>query len=97
VNVGFTQVGTGQVTAQLAPASYASPSTAVATRTGVSCSSDIALLGELTKVEQGTIVTVPLLARVLNLGGSQPGVQVNFQIVAGGAGVLGAVSVVTDA
>jgi len=97
VNVGFTQVGTGQVTAQLAPASYVSPSTAVATLTGVSSNLDIALIGQLTTVEQGTIVTVPLLARVLNPAGPQPGVQVNFQIVPGGRGVLGAGSVVTDA
>ena len=97
VNVGFTQPGTGQVTAQLAPASYANPSTAVATLTGVSSNLDIALVGQLTKVEQGTIVTVPLLARVLSPSGPQPGVQVNFQIAAGGSGVLGAASVVTDA
>ena len=97
VNVGFTKVGTGQVTAQLAPASYANPSTAVATLTGVSSNLDIALVGQLTKVEQGTIVTVPLLARVLSPNGPQPGVQVNFQIAAGGRGILGARSVITDA
>ena len=97
VNVGFTQVGTGQVTAQLAPASYPNPSTAVATLTGVSSSLDIALVGQLTKVEQGTIVTIPLLARVLNPNGPQAGVQVNFHIAAGGHGLLGAAAVVTDA
>ncbi len=96
VNVGFTAVGPGVVTGQLAPASYANPSTAMATLTGVSSSLDIALVGQLVKLEQGTTVDVPLIARVLNGLSPQPGVAVNFR-VAVGQGVLGAASVVTDA
>ena len=96
VNVGFTQVGAGLVTAQLAPASYASPSTAVATLTGISSSLDIALLGQLVEVEQGTSVDVPLVARVLGSSGGQPNVGVNFR-VAVGQGQLAAALVVTDA
>jgi hypothetical protein len=96
VNVGVTAPGQGLVTAQLAPASYTTPSTASVTLIGVSSSLDIVLVGQLVKVEQGTTVDVPLRARVLNATGPQAGVAVSFQIAVG-RGVLSAALVATDA
>jgi len=84
-NVGITAAGSGVLTAQLAPRSYANPSTARATLHGISSSLGLALLHERTEVEQGAMVDVPLLARVLNAASPQPGVVVNFH-VAGGLG-----------
>ena len=96
VNVGVTAVGPGVVTAVLAPASYSNPSTASVTLDGVAANLDIALVGQLVEVEQGTTVDVPLLARVLSASGPQPSVPVNFMVVSG-QGTLSAASVTTDA
>jgi hypothetical protein len=93
--VGVTALGVGQVTAQLAPASYPNPSTVTTTLTGIASSLDIALIGQLVEVEQGGTVNVPLLARVLNAGIPQSGQAINFQIAVG-QGTLSAASVVSD-
>ena len=94
-NASVTLVGPGLVTAQLAPASYSTPSTVVTTLTGTATSLDIAAVGQIVEVEQGTTLSVPLMARVLNNGNPLPGRQVNFQ-VAVGRGLLNAASVTTD-
>ena len=94
-DAGVTAVGVAQVTAQLAPASYPNPSSAVTTLVGTASSLDIALTGQVVAVEQGTSLSVPLLARVLNNGVALPGQRVNFQ-VAVGLGLLHAHTVITD-
>ena len=96
VNVGAPVAGPGLLTAQLAPASYANPSTAFVTLTGVSGNLDIALLGQLVEVEQGTTVNVPLQARVLSPTGPQAGAGVDFLVVLGQGTPIDSV-VITDA
>ncbi len=92
---GVTAVGVGQVTAQLAPATYPNPSTATTTLNGIASPLDITLFRQLVKVEQGTTIDVPLTARVLDTGTPQTGQRVNFRIAVG-HGFLSAPTVVTD-
>jgi hypothetical protein len=94
-NAGVTAAGPGQVTAQLAPASYPNPSTAATTLVGTASTLDIALSNQVVAVEQGTSPNAPLIARVLNNGSPLAGIGVDFQVTTG-HGVLQAFSVSTD-
>ena len=94
-NVDVQAVGAITITAQLAPASYANPSTAQATVVGTTSTLDITLLGQRQWMLQSANDTIVFTARVLSNGVAVKARTVNFQMVAGTA-TLSAANAVTD-
>jgi len=87
--------GTITITAQLAPASYASPKYVQGTLLGTSSALDEALMYPYQSIAQGATLDVPLTARVLSKGVPQKGRTVNY-VIEKGAGKLSAGSATTD-
>ncbi|MGH9500298.1 MAG: IPT/TIG domain-containing protein [Terriglobales bacterium] len=88
--------GAMTITAQLAPASYASPHQVQTTLVGKSSSLDIALAPQTASIMQGATDNLTLTARVLSNGFPLSGSDVNFQILKGSAD-LSASTVTTNA
>jgi hypothetical protein len=88
--------GTLTVTATLAPASYASPKTQLATVQASSSSLDIAIASANRWIAQGASLNLPLSARVLSSGTPLSGRTVNFTVLLGNA-TLSSASSLTDA
>ena len=87
--------GNAAITATLAPSVYSPAQSVAATMTATSSSSDIGVTTPYLWIAQGASVSVPLTARVVNLGAPQTGVTVNFAI-AQGSGALSSASTVTN-
>jgi len=87
--------GNAAITATLAPGVYSPAQSVAATMTATSSSSDIGVTTPYLWIAQGASVSVPLTARVVNLGAPQTGVTVNFAI-AQGSGALSSASAVTS-
>jgi hypothetical protein len=87
--------GNTVITATLAPGVYSPAKSVSATMTATSSSSDIGVTPHYIWIAAGASVSVPLTARVVNLGAPQSGVTVNFT-VAQGSGSLSAASAVTN-
>jgi len=79
--------GATTVTAQLAPASYPTPSQVQTTIVGTSSPLDLALNPQLAHILQGASASMTLTARVLSNEKPQAGSSVNFQVIKGSAGV----------
>jgi hypothetical protein len=96
-STGVTPAATGNslITATLAPGVYSPAQSVVASLTATSSTADIAVNPQLFWVVQGTSVSVPITAQVVNLGKPQSGSTVNFAI-AQGSGSLSAASAVTN-
>jgi hypothetical protein len=75
--------GNAAITATLAPGVYSPAQSVAATMTATSSSSDIGVTTPYLWIAQGASVSVPLTARVVNLGAPQTGVTVNFAIAQG--------------
>jgi hypothetical protein len=87
--------GNAVITATLAPGVYSPAESVAATMTATSTSQDIGVTTPYLWIAQGASVSVPLTARVVNLGAPQSGVTVNFAI-AQGSGSLSAAGAVTN-
>jgi hypothetical protein len=87
--------GNATITATLAPGVYNPAQSVTATMTATSSSLDIGVTTPFLWIAQGASVSVPLTARVVNLGTPQSGVTVNFTITQG-SGSLSAASAVTS-
>ena len=87
--------GNATITATLAPGVYTPAQSVGATMTATSSSLDIGVTTPFLWITQGASVSVPLSARVVNLGTPQSGVTVNFTM-AQGSGSLSATSAVTN-
>ncbi len=84
------------ITAQLAPASYATPQKVQTTLVNQAESAlDLALVPQNESVAQGATVNVTLTARVLSNGSPFPGQSVNFSLYRG-SGTLNPVSATTN-
>ena len=77
--------GASTVTIALAPASYLSPSTQLATVVAISSALDLAALTPTRWIAQGATIAVPLAVEVLNLGTPKANVAVNFVVTNGTA------------
>jgi hypothetical protein len=87
--------GNAVITATLAPGVYSPAQSVVATLAATSSSMDIGVATPYLWIAQGASVSVPLTARVVNLGAPQSGVTVNYAI-AQGSGSLSSASGVTN-
>jgi IPT/TIG domain-containing protein len=87
--------GTATITATLAPASYSSPKSVLATLTGTSSALDIGVMTEYLWIAQGATLSTPLTARVMSSGAPKSGATVNFAIMQG-SGSLSSASAVTS-
>jgi hypothetical protein len=87
--------GTAVIAATLAPGIYNPVQSVAASLTATSSSLDIGVTTPLLWIAQGASLSVPLTARVVNLGTPQSGVTVNFAI-AQGSGALSSASAVTN-
>jgi IPT/TIG domain len=88
--------GTYTITATLAPASYTNPKFVKTTLSSVSSALDIALQAPYRRLAQGASLDLPITTRVLSNGAPIAGRKVDFQVMAGSAGLTSAV-VSTDA
>jgi hypothetical protein len=87
--------GNATITATLAPAVYNPAQAVTATMVATSTTLDIAVNTTYLWIAQGASVSVPLTARVVDLGAPKKGVTVNF-FFAYGSGTLSAPSAVTN-
>ncbi len=87
--------GNATITATLAPGVYSPAQSVTATMTATSSSLDIGVTTPYLWIAQGASVSVPLTARVVNLGAPKAGVTVNFAI-AQGSGSLSSGSALTN-
>jgi len=87
--------GNATITATLAPAAYKPAQAVTATMVATSTSLDIGVSTTYLWIAQGASVSVPLTARVVDLGAPKSGVTVNF-FFAYGSGSLSAASAVTN-
>jgi hypothetical protein len=87
--------GNATITATLAPAVYNPAQAVTATMVATSTSLDIGVNTTYLWIAQGASVSVPLTARVVDLGAPKSGVTVNF-FFAYGSGKLSAPSAVTN-
>jgi hypothetical protein len=87
--------GNAVITATLAPGTYSPAKSVATTLSGTSSSLDIGVTTPLLWIAQGASVSIPLTARVVNLGKPQSGTTVNFAVVQG-SGSLNSPSAVTD-
>jgi hypothetical protein len=83
------------ITATLAPGVYNPAKSVAPTMSATSTSSDIGLTPAYLWIAQGTSVSVPLTARVVNLGAPKTGVTVNF-FIEQGAGTLSSTTATTN-
>ncbi len=96
-STGVTPGATGNaaITATLAPGVYSPSQSVAATMTATSSSSDIGVTTPYLWIAQGASVSVPLTARVVDLGVPQGGKQVDF-FVDQGSGSLSSASAATN-
>jgi len=87
--------GAAVITATLAPGVFSPPQSVSATLVATSSPQDIGVSTPNLSIASGASVSVPLTARVVNLGAPRIGVPVNFAIMQG-TGSLSAPSAVTD-
>jgi hypothetical protein len=90
-----TATGNASITATLAPGVYSPAQSVSATMTATSSSLDIGVTTPYLWIASGATVTVPLTARVVNLGTPKGEATVNF-IIAQGSGSLSSGSAVTN-
>jgi hypothetical protein len=88
-------VGNASIVATLAPGVYNPPQSVTATMTATSTSSDIGVTTPYLWIAQGASLSVPLTARVVNLGVPQSGKQVDF-FIDQGTGSLSSASATTN-
>jgi len=93
VTPGATGVAT--ITATVAPGVYNPPQSVAGTLFATSSSLDIGVTTPYLWIAQGASLSVPLTARVLNMGAPKSGVTVNF-VIAQGSGALSSGSAVTN-
>jgi len=87
--------GVATITATVAPGVYNPAQSVVGTLFATSSSLDIGVTTPYLWIAQGASLSVPITARVVNLGAPKTGVTVNFA-VAQGAGSLSSASAVTN-
>ena len=87
--------GSASITATLAPAVYSPPQSVTAPLTAISTSLDLGVTTPYLWIASGASLTVPLTARVVDLGNPDVGATVTFR-VAQGTGSLSAPSAVTN-
>jgi hypothetical protein len=87
--------GNATITASLAPAVYSPPQSVSAPLTATSTSLDLGVTTPYLWIASGASLTVPLTARVVELGNPDVGATVTFRI-AQGTGSLSAASAVTN-
>jgi hypothetical protein len=88
-------VGTANISATLAPASYAPPKMVQSAVSGISSAKDLALLVPKVWVTQGATVDIPLTARLLTNGVALSGQTLKWQIGIG-SGTVNPASSTTD-
>jgi len=93
ITPGATGVAT--ITATVAPGVYNPPQSVAGTLLATSSSLDIGVTTPYLWIAQGASLSVPLTARVLNMGAPKSGVTVNF-VIAQGSGSLSSGSAVTN-
>jgi hypothetical protein len=87
--------GNASITASLAPVAYSPPQSVSAPLTATSTSLDLGVTTPYLWIASGASLTVPLTARVVDLGNPDAGATVTFRI-AQGTGSLSASSAVTN-
>ena len=87
--------GVATITASLAPGVYSSTQSVAGTLFATSTSLDIGVTTPYLWIAQGASVSVPITARVVDLGTPKSGVTVNFNVVQG-SGSLSSGSAVTN-
>jgi hypothetical protein len=89
------KTGNAAITATLAPGVYNPAQSVTATMTATSTSSDIGVTTPYLWIAQGASLSVPLTARVVNLGAPQNGAKVDY-FIDQGSGSLSSTSATTN-